>query len=209
MEPTEHNMRAFDEMHRRRRAARPGLPPIVKATRGDLTSKRVLHLQCGSGDASAELAEQGAVVTAVDPAASMLDAAREAWPKILWIQAEAQSLPGELRRGRFDLVYAGLGSLLQITDIEDWMRGIATALRSDGELLLFEEHPVALCVDGLMHWRESYFDEGSRRLGQIVNAAARAGLALRALEEYPARSDGFRHHDARIPGTFLLYARKS
>jgi hypothetical protein len=75
--------------------------------------------------------------------------------------------------------------------------------------LLFEEHPVALCVDGLMHWRESYFDEGSRRLGQVVNAATRAGLALRALEEYPSRSDGFRHHDARVPGTFLLYSRKT
>jgi O-antigen/teichoic acid export membrane protein len=45
--------------------------------------------------------------------------------------------------------------------------------------------------------------------GQIVNAAARAGLLLRALEEYPSRSDGFRHHDARVPGTFLLYARKA
>jgi hypothetical protein len=64
-------------------------------------------------------------------------------------------------------------------------------------------------VDGLMHWRESYFDEGSRRLGQIVNAATRAGLLMRALEEYPARSDGFRRHDARVPGTFLLYARKA
>jgi hypothetical protein len=59
-----------------------------------------------------------------------------------------------------------------------------------------------------MHWRESYFDEGSRRLGQIVNAVTRSGLSLRALEEYPARSEGWRHHDARVPGTFLLYAQK-
>ena len=93
-----------------------------------------------------------------------------------------------MRRGRFDLVYAGLGSLLQITDLDAVdARASPRALRSGGELLLFEEHPVALCVDGLMHWRESYFDEGSRRLGQIVNAAARAGLALRALEEYPSQ----------------------
>jgi len=124
------------------------------------------------------------------------------------VQADPQELPAELRRGRFDLVYAGLGSLLQLTDLDAWMREIVAALRSGGELLLFEEHPVALCVDGLMHWRESYFDEGSRRLGQIVNAATRAGLLMRALEEYPSRSDGFRRHDARVPGTFLLYARK-
>ena len=52
MEPTEHNRRAFDALHRNRGATRSGLPAIVKATLGDLTGKRVLHLQCGSGEAS-------------------------------------------------------------------------------------------------------------------------------------------------------------
>jgi 2-polyprenyl-3-methyl-5-hydroxy-6-metoxy-1,4-benzoquinol methylase len=67
MEPTDVNRRAFDDLHRNRGRARPGLPGIVKATLGDLAGKRVLHLQCGSGEASAELAERGAVVTAGDP----------------------------------------------------------------------------------------------------------------------------------------------
>ena len=212
MEPTEHNRRAWNEIHRQRAEALSGvrgLPRQVRGALADLEKKRVLDLQCGTGESTAELAELGAIVTGVDSSGQALEMARERWPSILWVQADPQALPAELRRGRFDLVYAGLGSLLSITDLEDWMRGIAAALRSDGELLLFEEHPVALCVDGLMHWRESYFAEGSRRLGQILNAAARAELALHALEEYPASSDGFRHHDARIPGTFLLYARKS
>ena len=212
MEPTEHNRRAWDEIHRKRAealAGERGLPSPVRNAFADLKGKRVLDLQCGTGEATAELAELGAVVTGVDSSGRALEAARERWPSILWVQADPQELPAELRRGRFDLVYAGLGSLLQLTDLDAWMREIAAALRSGGELLLFEEHPVALCVDGLMHWRESYFDEGSRRLGQIVNAATRAGLLMRALEEYPARSDGFRRHDARVPGTFLLYARKA
>jgi SAM-dependent methyltransferase len=212
MEPTEHNRRAWDEIHRRRAEAlsgERGLPKQVRSALADLEKKRILDLQCGTGESTAELAELGAIVTGVDSSGQALELARGRWPSILWVQADPQQLPAELRRGRFYLVYAGLGSLLPITDLEDWMRGIAAALRSGGELLLFEEHPVALCVDGLMHWRESYFAEGSRRLGQIVNAAARAGLTLGALEEYPARSDGFRRHDARIPGTFLLYVRKS
>ena len=212
MEPTEHNRRAWDEIHRKRAealAGERGLPSPVRNAFADLKGKRVLDLQCGTGEATAELAELGAVVTGVDSSGGALETARERWPSILWVQADPQELPSELRRGRFDLVYAGLGSLLQLTDLDAWMREIAAALRSGGELLLFEEHPVALCVDGLMHWRESYFDEGSRRLGQIVNAATRAGLLMRALEEYPARSDGFRRHDARVPGTFLLYARKA
>src|SRR2546421_7305807 len=151
MEPTDHNLRAYDEMTRRRRALRPGLPPIVKATLGDLTAKRVLHLQSGAGDASADLAEQGAVVTAVDPSEAMLDAAREEWPKILWIQAEAQSLPAELRRGRFDLVYSPEGVLERITDLGAWARGLADALQPRGELLVYDDPPVALCLDGLHH----------------------------------------------------------
>jgi ubiquinone/menaquinone biosynthesis C-methylase UbiE len=212
MEPTEQNRRAWDEIHRQRTEAllgERGLPPQVRRAFADLKGKRVLDLQCGTGESTAELAELGAIVTGVDSSGQALEAARERWPSILWVQADPQQLPAELRRGRFDLVYAGPGSLLQITDLDEWLHEIAAALRPGGELLLFEEHPVALCVDGLMHWRESYFDEGSRRLGQIVNAATRAGLTLRALEEYPSRSDGFRRHDARIPGTFLLYARKA
>lgn len=212
MEPTEHNRRAWDEIHRRRAealAGERGLPGPVRHALADLKDKRVLHLQCFTGESTAELAELGAVVTGVDSSGEALEAARERWPSILWVQADSQALPGELRRGRFDLVYAGPGSLAQITDLDAWTRSFSAALRSSGDLLLFEEHPVALCVDGLMHWRESYFAEGSRRLGQILNAVTRAGLGVKALEEYPARSDDFRRHDSRIPGTFLLYAQKA
>jgi predicted TPR repeat methyltransferase len=212
MEPTEHNRRAWDEIHRQRTealAGERGLPPPVRHALADLKAKRVLHLQCGTGEATAELAELGAVVTGVDSSGQALEAARERWPSILWVQADVQALPAELRRGRFDLVYAGPGSLSSIADLGAWTQHFSAALRATGELLLFEEHPVALCVDGLMHWRESYFADGSRRLGQILNAVTNAGLNVRALEEYPARSEGFRRHDARIPGTFLLYAQRS
>jgi SAM-dependent methyltransferase len=212
MEPTEHNRRAWDEIHRQRAhalARERGLPTPVRHALADLTEKRVLHLQCGTGEATAELAALGGVVTGVDFSGAVLEAARERWPSILWVQADPQVLPGELRRARFDLVYSGLGSLAPVRDLDAWLRGVAATLRSGGDLLLFEEHPVALCVDGLMHWRESYFDEGSRRLGQLVTAVSRNGLAVRALEEYPAPSDSWRHHDARIPGTFLLYAQRA
>ncbi len=201
MEPTERNRRAFDAMHRDRRLSRPGLPPIVKATLGDLTEKRVLHLQCGSGEASAELAEQGAVVTAVDPSEQMLDEARERWPKILWIQAEAEALPGELRRGRFDLVYSPEGVLGNLTDLDAWADALVGALHPRGELLVYDDHPVALCVDALQRWHYDYFEEGFWRLGRIVTTLARAGFRVEALEEYPG--------ERRVPGTFLLYARRS
>ena len=212
MEPTEHNRRAWDEIHQQRAeavAGDRGLPSPVRRALADLKGKRVLHLQCGTGEATAELAELGGIVTGVDSSGAALEAARERWPSILWVQADAQALPGELRRGRFDLVYCGLGSLAGARDVDTWLSGVAGTLRNGGDLLLFEEHPVALVVDGLMHWRESYFDPASRRLGQIVTSAARNGFVVRALEEYPSRGDGLRRHDARLPGTFLLYAQRA
>jgi SAM-dependent methyltransferase len=200
MEPTEHNRRAFDAAYRRR-GKRGGLPAIVKATLGDLTGKRVLHLQCGTGEATAELAELGAVVTAVDESEAVLDADREQWPKVLWIQASANALPAELRRSRFDLVYSPEGVLAGVIDLEAWARGIDEALHEHGELLVYDDHPVALCVDAFARWQYDYFSEGFWRLGTIVTTLIRAGFRVEALEEYPG--------ERKLPGMFLLYATRS
>jgi SAM-dependent methyltransferase len=211
VEPTDYNRRAWDTAHTAR-AEPVSLPPVVQRTLGDLSGKRVLHLQCATGEATAALAELGAVATGVDPRAAALEAARERWPTILWVPGEAQELPAELRRGRFDLVYSGEGVLDRLSDLDGWARGIASALRSRAELLVFEDHPVADCVDGLLRWRDDYFREPSDperlwRIGQIVSAVARAGLRVEALEEYPGGTSR-RRHDRRIPATFLLYARR-
>jgi 2-polyprenyl-3-methyl-5-hydroxy-6-metoxy-1,4-benzoquinol methylase len=213
MEPTEHNRRAWDDLHRSRTGSggrEAGLPVHVRRALADLNGKRVLAIQADFGTSAAELAELGATVTAVDSSTAALEAARERWPRILWIEGEVQSLPRELRRGRFDLVYAAWNTDW-VDDLAAWASGIASALRSGGDVLVYDEHPAARAVDGLMHWREDYFHEGERRnwrLGQIVTALARAGFDVRALEEYPQQPGNARHHDARIPGTFLLHAQR-
>jgi ubiquinone/menaquinone biosynthesis C-methylase UbiE len=210
MEPTHENLRAWEEAHRRQAvpsADRPALPEHVARSLGELQGKRVLHLACGSGAGTAELAARGAVATGVDVAGPALEAARERWPSVLWVEADPQALPAELRRGRFDLVYAGGGGLAEVTDLAAWARGIAAALRPRGELLVFDEHPIGASVDSLMSWHYDYF-AGAPRLGQIVTALARAGIVTRALEEYPAPAGNPRHHDRRVPGEFLLYGNK-
>ncbi len=211
MEPTDENRQLWDRLHASRRAAPPGpgLPGPVRQSLGDLKKKRILHIACGTGEASAELAELGAVVTGVDPSEDELELARERAPSILWVQAEPDALPRELKRERFELVYCAPGTLEETRDLEAFARGIRNALRAGGDLLLYDEHPVAWAVDGMMHWRDSYFGEGRWRLGQVVSAVARAGLEVQVLEEYPARHGSVRRHDARVPAEFLLYARRA
>src|SRR5437660_9558060 len=115
MEPTEENLRAWEDAHRGR-AEPVELPVFVRGTLGDLKGKRVLHLLCGTGEATAALAELGAVATGVDPRPAPLESARERWRKILWVDGDPQSLPRQLRRGRFDLVYSGEGVLGRLND---------------------------------------------------------------------------------------------
>jgi len=210
MEPTDENREVWDKVHQARHTVPPGtgLPGPVRHSLRDLTKKRVLHVRCRTGEATEELAALGAVVTGVDPSEEELDAARERAPSILWVQAEPDGLPRELKRERFELVYCAPGTLEETRDLEALARGIRNALRAGGDLLLFDEHPVAWAVDGLMHWRDSYFGEGRWRLGQLVSAIARAGLEVHALEEYPARHGNARRHDARVPAEFLLFARR-
>jgi SAM-dependent methyltransferase len=234
MEPTDKNRRAWNEVHRRRTEAMRGLlglPQIVRNALGDLSGRRVLHLQCATGESTAELAELGAFVTGVDISGEALDIARERWPDIAWVQADVQDLPSELKRGRFDLVYTADGVLAWLHDLEAWANGIATSLRSGGDFLLHEEHPVAQCVDESLRWREDYFDEELHvyrgwthfelqgppateekverfwRLGQVVTVLAHAGLVVRQLEEYPGTSS-WRRLPSRVPGSYILFARK-
>ncbi len=212
MEPTEQNLRAWEEAHRGRPVNDDGegLPDPVRRSIAHLSGKRVLHLHCGTGEATLEFAALGAVVTGVDPSEEALDVARRRGPSVVWVHAEPGSLPAELRRARFDLVFADRGVLSSVDDLGAFATGIASAMRPGADLLLFEEHPAALCVDAMMHWRENYFAEDMRiwRLGQVVTALARAGLSIRALEEYPARTTGLRRQDSRLPGEFLLHAIK-
>ena len=234
MEPTEHNRRAWDEIHRRRTEAMAGelgIPAAIRDRLPDVAGKHVLHLQCATGESTAELAELGALVTGVDISAEALAVAQEHAPTAAFVHADVHELPLQLTRGRFDVVYTGGGIFHWLHDLDSWASGIAAALRPGGTLLAYDDHPVAACVDATSHWREDYFDEtpfadvGWKhfelpgepaieqkherfwRLGQVVSAVARAGLGVRALEEYPGTTS-WRRLDRRIPGMFLLHARK-
>ncbi len=211
MWPTESNRQAWDERHRG--APEPGarLPDAVRERLPDLEGKHVLHLPCGTGEVAADLIALGALVTGVDPDEQSLALARERAPDAVFFQAELHELPLQLRRGRFNLVYAGEGTLASVRELDPFAGGLASALRSGGQLLLYDWHPVALCIDPIgLRWRDSYFAEGLWRLGQVIGAIARAGLWLQELEELPPPpSETGGRLDPRLPTTVLLRAAKT
>lgn len=214
MEPTDQNRRAWDEIHRSRtRAASEQLliPKQIFDLIPDVEGKHVLHLQCATGEATAQLVERGALVTAVDVSAEDIEIARDRAPDVAYYHADVHELPLELHRGRFDLVFTGGDVLGSIRDLEQWLAGIVSTLKAGGTLLLYDSHPVTEHVDPLGHWRDNYFesaDERSWRLEEVVNAVIEAGLRVTKLAEFQTFYKGLQR-DRRVPWDFALLAEKS
>jgi predicted TPR repeat methyltransferase len=213
VEPTDQNRRAWDEIHRSRtRAASEQLliPEQIFDLLPEIEGKHVLHLQCATGEGTAQLVERSALVTAVDVSAEEIEIARERAPDVAYYHADVHELPLELHRARFDLVFTGGDVLESIRDLDQWLAGIVSALKPGGTLLLYDSHPVSERVDPLGHWRENYFeqsDERAWRLEEVVNAVIAAGLRVTRLAEFQTFYKGLQR-DRRVPWDFALLAEK-
>lgn len=213
MEPTDQNRRAWDEIHRSRtRLASEQLliPKQIFDLIPDIEGRHVLHLQCATGEATAQLVERGALVTAVDVSADEIELARGRAPDVAYYHADVHELPLELHRGRFDLVFTGGDVLSSVRDLDQWLAGAVAALKPGGTLLLYDSHPVAERLDPLGHWRDNYFEEPDERpwrLDEVVNAVIGAGLRVTRLAEFQTFYKGIQR-DRRVPWDFALLAEK-
>lgn len=200
----------------------------VREAVGDVDGLDVLHVQCHLGMDAVSLARQGARLTGVDFSPVALERARELAARcdvdIDYVEADSTRLPDHLA-GRFDLAYATIGVVCWIADLEAWMRSVSGTLRAGGRLVLVDLHPLFLMVDATdpLHADFPYAFDGPHRfeqtesyagvtaedssggnvnyahsLGEIVTAAARAGLRVDALHEcldaaFDPRGDVLRH----------------
>lgn len=183
----------------------------VAAAVGDVAGRDVLHVQCHIGFDTISLARRGARVTGVDFSPVALDKARDlarrCGVEAEFVEGDSMRLPADLH-GRFDLAYATIGVLCWIPDVPAWMRSVAATLRPGGRLLLIDGHPLyqmTETVDPLV-LDFPYADDGphpytgsgsyaapaepttsvqyAHALGEIVTAAASAGLRVHRLDEH-------------------------
>lgn len=243
---TEALVAGADSLHE---AEAAGLREAVGAVAG----LDVLHLQCHIGFDAISLARRGARVVGADFSPASLEKARALARRcevdVEFVEAEATALPATLHN-RFDLVYATLGVLYWIEDLAAWMRSAAAALRGGGRLLLVEIHPLYGTIGTLdpLTFDFPYGFDGPRRfddpgsyagadlpvastetveyahsLGEVVNAALRAGLRIERLDEHldmdhdprgdvlPRDGDGrfaLRLGSERLPVLYTLVAAK-
>src|ERR1700745_773681 len=117
------------------RAGEDALHPIEAAEIGDISGKRVLHLQCHIGRDTLCLVRRGAVATGLDFSSAALAVARglaeETGLKADFVQGTVDEAP-HLTPGPFDLVFTTWGTLCWLPDITVWARVNASVLVPGG-----------------------------------------------------------------------------
>ena len=117
---------------------------------GDVTGKKMLHLQCHIGTDTLSWARQGAIMTGVDFSSVSLGIARKLTAELDLDARFVHSNIYELRENlddTFDIVYTSAGVLCWLKDLTDWAGIIHHFLKPGGFFFLMETHPIMNIFD--------------------------------------------------------------
>jgi SAM-dependent methyltransferase len=137
---------------------------------GDLSGKRVVHLQCHFGMDTLSIARRGAVVTGLDFSAPAIAEAQDLAER-LGLQArfvEANVYDAVAALGEtYDVVYTGKGAFNWIPDLSAWAHVAAALLEPGGILYLTEFHPlVQMLAEDCLEFEWPYFNTGPQVLDE-------------------------------------------
>ncbi|MGH9304086.1 MAG: class I SAM-dependent methyltransferase [Acidimicrobiales bacterium] len=180
---------------------------------GDLSGRRLVHLQCHFAMDTLSLARRGATVTGLDFSPAAIAVARQLSEllgmKARFVEAgvyEAVEALGET----YDVVYTGKGAINWLPDLRTWAKVIASLLEPGGFLYLSEYHPlVGMMGDDSYEPQYPYFNSGaifddaqgtyadpeaiiehtstvewSHPLSEVLTAVIEAGLSVELFNEH-------------------------
>lgn len=131
-------------------AGRSSLDPIELAGVGDVTGKRLLHLQCHFGMDTISWARLGASVTGVDFSERAIERAREladaTGTDAEFVCSDVADARAHLD-GEFDIVFVSYGAISWLPDLAPWAATIASVLAPGGRLFVADHHPALWVYD--------------------------------------------------------------
>jgi len=124
---------------------------------GDLNGKSLLHLQCNAGQDSLSLARLGATVTGVDISDTAIDFAcqlsADTGISVTFERADIYDYL-ETVDAKFEIVFSSYGTIIWLSDLKTWGRGITRALKPGGRFVLMEFHAMfSVFEEG---WKPTY-----------------------------------------------------
>ncbi len=208
------------------------LNPAIFRLLGSVAGKRILDVGCGQGYLCRLLADRGALVTGVEPAATALAFAlreEQTAPKgITYRQADLSALDD--LRDRFDAVVANM-VLMDIPDYQSAMRNCVGALKPGRSFIFSLQHP---CFEEpSAEWPakryvavHEYLDEFTREqqrpgtylfhrpLSYYLNQMVSLGCALREIVEprlnpEVAAADPIHDRNVHVPSYVVIHATKT
>ncbi|MFG3340475.1 class I SAM-dependent methyltransferase [Glycomyces sp. NPDC048151] len=121
---------------------------------GDVTGKRLLHLQCHIGHDTLSWARRGAAkVVGLDFSAPAVEVALGLAAELgladraSFVAADVYDARTAIPDESFDVVYTGIGALCWLPDIERWAEVAASMIAPGGFLYLAEFHPLCNVLD--------------------------------------------------------------
>jgi len=204
---------------------------------GLVTGKRVLEVGCGGAQCSIAFAKQGAIVTAVDVAASELEFARKLAEEnnvsITFHQLNMENLspiPDESQ----DVVFSAC-AFPYVDDLFSCFREIHRVLVDDGLFVFSQGHPIFGLVNSeTLVLERSYFETGKivlgeesdvpfatnyRKVSDLFNLLIKAGFVVKQMIEPDSRErypydpwyGKWNHRQAlmqKLPATIIFKSRK-
>lgn len=137
---------------------------------GDVSNKRILHLQCHFGLDSISLTKMGAEVLGVDFSTMAIEQARKLAKELnvstKFLAANIYDDFDKKVKRNFDIVFSSYGSICWLPDLDGWAKVISKMLVKDGFFYIVDFHPLLHSFDCLLSdTKRSYFytDEPFKR----------------------------------------------
>ncbi len=127
---------------------------------GNISNKKILHLQCHFGQDTMTLSRMGAKATGVDLSDKAIERAKEFAAKLnldtTFICCDIYDLPNHLDETRgsaerseakFDIVFTSYGTIGWLPDVTKWAVVVSHFLKPGGKFVMADFHPVVWMYD--------------------------------------------------------------
>jgi SAM-dependent methyltransferase len=216
-------------------AGKTSLNSIELEGLGDVSGKRLLHLQCHFGQDTLSWARLGAEVTGIDLSSRSIELARQLSTEISrparFIETDLYSLPQHLSE-TFDIVFTSYGSIVWLPDLDRWAEVVAQHLSQGGTFYIADFHPTLYMYDfPTRQLAYHYFNRGvyeemvegtyadpsdttqlkeyfwNHSLSEIIQALIDQGLSLLEFREFDySPYNCFENMVERAPGEYVFTA---
>lgn len=197
---------------------------------GDVSGRRLLHLQCHFGLDTLSWARRGACCTGVDISPVAIEKAREL-AALTQLDAEfvctdvysyARSNPEP-----YEIVFTSYGAICWLPDLGRWAEIVAANLAPGGTFYMVEFHPIYDLLAGYPYFTQAdpsveeegtYTENGAdvvtklaiwgHPISSVINALIGVGIGIERVSEFPfSPYDCFDGLVQREPGRFYLSHR--